>query len=213
MSKLPNIIFIFAILFCGAVYVHAQSIDTLSTVQFSVSPEAPVPFERVTIEAQAVGGLLGDATITWRQDGKEVLSGVGARSFSFTTGAVGKQTLIQASVYSVSKGTFTKDFVFIPATVNLLWEADTSAPPLYRSKTLYSPGSLIKVVALPQIIRNGTFVSSNSLSFEWRVGNEPRVASSGLGRSTLVYSGNQLNQNENISVAVFLAVSNVAQSN
>ncbi len=212
MQKLRNIFFIFAILFGGTVYTQAQSVDTLSTVQFLVSPEAPGPNQTVTIEAQGVGGFLGDANLTWQQDGKTILSGVGEHSFSFTTGAVGKQTRISVSINSASKGAFTKDFVFVPGTVNLLWEANTSAPPLYRSKTLYSPGSLIKVVALPQILYNGSYLSSNSLSFQWSVNNEPVTTQSGLGRSTLIYSGNQLNQNESLSVDVFLSGSKVAHA-
>ncbi len=217
MRKLYNInLFIFSLLAFGLAggYVHAQSNSALNTnsVQFIISPETPGPNEKVTIEAQGVGGFLGDANIVWQQNGKTVLSGAGERSFSFTTGAVGVKTRIQVNIDSASSGNFVKEFVFTPSTINLLWEANTSAPPLFRGKTLYSPGSSIKVVAMPRIVSNGSYVSANNLSFQWSVGGEPVVAQSGFGRSTFTYYGNQLNQSEAIGVDVSLAGSPVGHA-
>jgi len=212
LKKISVPVFVLTLIFGGSLSAHAQSggLNT-NSVEFVVSPETPGPGERVTIEAQGVGGFLGDARIVWQENGKTTLSGVGERSFTFTVGGVGTQTRIAVTIDS-TQGNFVKEFTFSPGTINLLWEADTSVPPLYRGKALYSGGSKIKVVALPRIISRGVHVSTNSLSFKWSVGGEPVVNQSGLGRSVFSYYGNQLNQNETIEVEVFLAGSLVGRA-
>jgi hypothetical protein len=193
---------VFSLLVGGV--VHAQTLDGQNTtIQFEVDPEVPGPNQQVTIDAQGVGGFLGDAMITWQQNGKTALSGAGEHSFSFFTGGVGTQTKIHVVVNSPSLGTFTKDFTFIPTLVNLLWEANTSVPPLYRGKALYSPGSQIKIIALPQVVSNGALLPASRLSYKWSVGDEPATDRSGLGRSTFTFSGNQLNPSETVSVDVY----------
>lgn len=204
MQKLRNISFFVAVLFCFAVSAHAQSATgQLQTVNFTVSPEVPGPTEAVVITAQGVGGFLGDAMITWQRDGKTILSGVGERSLSFTTGGTGVSTKIHVTIHSSSQGDFSKDFVFVPSNVHLVWEAHTSVPPLYRGKALYSVGSQIKLIALAQVASNGSFIAPSRLSYQWQVGDEPVVSASGVGRSTFTYYGNQLKQNEQVSLGVF----------
>ncbi len=203
MLKLHNLLFFAFFLFGITLNAHAQTLGTgFQQVQFAVGPQVPGPNERVTIEAQGVGSFIQDASITWQKDGVTVLAGKGERLFSFTTGGAGSQTKIHVVIRSATEGTFTKDFVFTPSNIQLIWEADTSAPPLYRGKTLYSAGSKIKVVALAQVVRNSSAVSPNNLSYQWSVGGEPAASASGVGRSTFSYYGNQLNQSERIGVVV-----------
>jgi hypothetical protein len=143
--------------------------------------------------------------ITWQQDGKTVLSGVGKDTFSFTTGATGVTTRVRATIHSASRGDFSKDFTFVPSNIHLLWEADTSVPPLYRGKALYSPGSKLTIVALAKVVSGGASISPSRLSYQWQVGNEPAPSASGVGRYIFTYYGNQLNQGENITVTVSYA--------
>ncbi len=203
MFKLRNTLFFAVALFCFALSTHAQSLNgQVQTVEFLVSPQAPGPNENVTIEAQGVGGFLGGAMITWQKDGKTVLSGVGESKYSFITGGTGVQTKIHIDIHSASQGNFTKDYTFVPSNIHLIWEANTSVPPMYRGKALYSAGSQIKVIALPQVVSNGSVVAANRLSYQWNVGGEPVVAASGVGRSVFTYYGNQLNRSENIVLNV-----------
>jgi hypothetical protein len=117
-------------------------------------------------------------------------------------GGAGTQTRIHVDIHSGTQGDFSKDFVFTPSNVRLIWEADTSVPPLFRGKALYSLGSRIKVVALPQVIANGAAIPPEVLSYQWSVDGEPVPNASGIGRSTLAYYGNQLKQGEQISLKV-----------
>jgi hypothetical protein len=188
-----------------ALSAHAQ----VSQVQFTVTPDVPGPNESVTIEAEGIGGVLGDSIITWQLNGRTVLSGAGETSYTFTTGAIGSKTQVHVIIESSTLGTITKDFSFSPSVVHLLWEANTSAPPLYRGKSLYSAGAQVKVVATPQVISNGSFVSQNSLSFQWKTNGDPAVAQSGLGKNVFTFTGNQLRSGETVSVDVYLGGSAV----
>ena len=220
MQKPRNIIFIanMLALFAGSVglfitapLARAQLNVVPDPVQYLVSPEAPEPGQNVTIIAQGVGGFLGNATITWTKDGKVALTGIGESSFSFTAGALGTQTRVQVRIVSSSQGTITHDFTFLPSLVNLIWEADTTVPPLYRGKSLYSAGSNIKVVAFPTIIVNGVRVASNSLTMQWSLQDEPMTSQSGLGRTSLSFAGDQLQTQEVVGVDVYYGANKVAR--
>ncbi len=126
----------------------AQSLP--DPVQYAVAPEVPGPNQSVVIEVQGVGQLLGNSTITWSNNGTVAQRGTGLSRYSFTTGALGSRTTISVAIQS-TQGTFTHTFVFVPSLVNLVWEANTTVPPLYRGKALYSAGSPLKVVAVPVV--------------------------------------------------------------
>jgi hypothetical protein len=165
----------------------------------------------VVIEVQGVGTFLGESQITWQVDGKTVLSGIGERRFSFTVGSLGSQTSVSVTINSATKGVITKSFIFKPSTVTLLWEADTTVPLLYAGKALYSGGSGLKVVAIPQVIAAGATVSANNLSFQWERNGTPMTSLSGKGRSTLTLNGNQLLPEERVGVTVLLNDTTVAR--
>jgi hypothetical protein len=189
-------------LFVAAPFAYAQLNAVPAPVQYIVSPQTPGPNTQVTIEAQGVGNFLGNSTITWSINGKVVLQGVGARDLTFTTGALGTQTRVHVAINSNTEGTLSNDWVFTPSSVIMLWEADTSVPPLYRGKALYSGGSNLKVVAFPSVAVNGKSISSNNLSFQWTVNDAPVPQMSGLGQNSLSFTGDQLQSQENVEVAV-----------
>lgn len=191
---------------------HAQSLENGPTpVQFIVSPEVPGPNQSVSIQIQGVGTFLGEATITWQLNGKTEKTGTGERSYSFTTGAVGSQSRVHVSINSASKGIITHDFTFLPSTVNLIWEADTSVPPMYRGKALFSAGSSVTVTAFPQVVAGGSSASAGSLSFQWKRNGTPAPEQSGKGRNTFSFDGDQLKSSEVVSVDVYVGSTRVAQ--
>lgn len=195
-------------LFVIGLTAHAQGPDP---VQFIVAPELPGPSETVLIEAQGVGTFLGDAELVWQKDGKTEKSGRGERTYSFVTGALGSVTRINIVITSATAGTITRDFIFRPSVVNLVWEADTYTPPFYRGKALYTAGSPLKVIAFPTVVVNGSAVAASSLSFQWRQNGEPVPSASGLGRYLFSFDGDQLRQSETIGVEVFWGTTKVAR--
>lgn len=208
MHKLLNTFLYTILLLLGvAPFAYAQLGVVPAPVQYIVSPETPGPNQQVSIEAQGVGTFLGDSTITWSKNGKVVLTGVGERVFSFTTGALGVQTSVRVSIQSRTQGTIVQEWLFIPSAINLVWEADTSTPPLYKGKALYSAGATVKVVAYPTIVVNGKALPSNSLSFQWRRKDQPVPSASGVGRNIFNFSGDQLQTEEVIAVDVYYGAS------
>ncbi len=184
----------------GGATTYAQTLPP--PIQYVVTPEAPGPNQQVTIEAQGVGSFLGSANLTWVQDGEVVLDGVGERRYSFVTGSLGQKTTVRVSIDS-SQGAFAQTFVFNPSLINLVWEADTTVPLLYKGKALYSAGSDYKVVALPSVYSGGARVGASALSFQWSRAGESLPEQSGLGRFVLAMTGDQLQASEDIAVDVY----------
>jgi hypothetical protein len=91
----------------------------------------------------------------------------------------------------------------------MLWEADTSVPPLYKGKALYSGGSNLKVIALPSIVVNGKALSASSLSYQWTLDDTPLPQQSGLGKNSLSFIGNQLQPQEDVVVTAYYGASKV----
>lgn len=214
MEQPRNTILIFiCVAFLLPSLAYAQTFNNQpDPVQFLVAPEVPGPNQAVTIQVQGVGTFLGSATITWQVNGTTVLSGVGERSFSFTTGALGVSTRVRATISSPTQGTITRDFTFIPSTINLLWEADTSVPPHYQGKALYSAGSNVRVLAFPTVVANGRTITSNNLSFQWKLNGTPAASASGKGRDTFSFTGSQLRSSETVSVEVYFSDVKVGQA-
>lgn len=209
-KRLRNILATLALMLGLAVPAVALAQSAPDPVQFILAPETPGPYAPVTITVQGVGTFLGDASITWTLNGTVAKQGAGESSFSFTTGGIGVQSVVKLSIVSSVQGTITRTFVFTPSTVNLIWEADTSVPPLYRGHALYSAGSPVKVVAFPTVVVGGKKVAAQSLSYQWQVNDTPAPASSGTGRYTLSFTGSQLNDSENVSVDVYFGTLKVA---
>ncbi len=184
----------------SALSVSAQ---TGSSVRIKVSPEVPGPDTPVTIELQDTSSSLADTLITWELDGKEVLSGVGRHSFSFTTGSVGEERFVSVRAEKGGEALFERDFVFRPGVVTLAWEADTYAPPFYKGKTLASPGADIRVFAMTDIRDAfGKPMGEGDLMFLWERDGTKLADRSGIGRSSFLFTGNQLLNGERITVVV-----------
>jgi hypothetical protein len=203
-KKLRNISFILLALGMSPI-AHAQSLGVPAPIQYVVSPDTPGPNTQVTIQAQGVGSFVGNATVIWSENGKVMSQGVGQNTFTFTTGALGTETKIHVEVNSITQGVLTNDWIFTPSLINLVWEADTTVPPFYRGKALYSGGSTIKVVAFPSIVANGKTFAPSSLSFEWTLDSIPQPDESGLGKNSLTFNGSQLQNSEDVSVDVYYA--------
>ncbi|OGC88735.1 hypothetical protein A2419_03160 [Candidatus Adlerbacteria bacterium RIFOXYC1_FULL_48_26] len=190
-----------AVFFMSVGFAHAQT-SLPDPVQYVVIPETPGPNQQVTIEVSGVGTFLGNAAITWQMDGKTV-GGATGRTFTFTTGGIGSPTNIRLTINSATQGIISHNFAFNPSVINLVWEADTYTPLLYKGKALYSAGSSLRVVAFPTVLIGKTLIASNKLSFQWSRNDTPDPSSSGLGKNVFSFYGDQLNTEENVVVDVY----------
>lgn len=190
--------------FLGALSVSAQTFSSQpAPVQYIVAPENPGPNSPVSIEVQGVGNFLGDSTVTWRLNGTTALSGTGEDQFSFTTGALGKTTTVSVQINSNQYGIISKTFTFNPSRIDLVWEAQTTVPPFFAGKALWSSGSSIKVIAFPEVMSGGKTLSTNGLSYQWKLNGQAQTSKSGVGRSTFSFPGDQLHTSATVSVDVY----------
>lgn len=88
--------------------------------------------------------------------------------------------------------------IFIPPGVDLVWEAASYTPPLYKGKALYPDGGTVRIVAIPE----SQFENSGSLYYTWRVDGRVEGSRSGIGQNVFVFSPSLLGGSALIAVDI-----------
>jgi hypothetical protein len=153
---------------------------------------------------------LDSAFITWYKNCQQVLSGRGEKRYSFKAGAIGEKTGIEIQVRLLSGTTFSKKLSITPASVDLVWEANSYVPPFYRGKALHPRQGTLKIVAMPEFVADGSRVAPQNLIYKWSNGTNAYENQSGFGKNILSIKGSELGQSESIRVSVLDPVSNMA---
>ena len=174
-----------------------------------IIPNYPRPNEMVFINLTLYTDDLNSADITWHQDGKAVLSGRGKVNYSFKAGPIGKETKIEIKINLLSGASFSKAFTLNPASIDLVWEANSYAPPFYKGKALHSRQGNLKIVAMPEFVKNGRRVASENLIYEWSNGVDVYQNQNGYGKSVLILNGSILGQTDKIEVLVTDPINNL----
>ncbi|MEK7116651.1 MAG: hypothetical protein AAB837_00610 [Patescibacteria group bacterium] len=178
-----------------------------------IIPTYPRPNEPVFINLTLYTDDLNSADIFWYKDGKNVLSGKGEIRYSFNAGAVGEETKIEIRINLLSGASFSKAFTLNPASIDLVWEASSYVPPFYRGKALHPRQGVLKIVALPEFVKNGQRISPANLIYNWSNDVEAYQSQSGYGKNVLVLDGSILGRSESVEVLATDPVNNlVAQS-
>ena len=178
-----------------------------------IIPNYPRPNEAVFINLTLYTDDLNSADISWYKDDKLVLSGKGKVNYSFMAGNVGKETKIEIKIKLLSGTSFSKLFVLNPASIDLVWEANSYVPPFYKGKALHSRQGNLKIVAMPEFVKNGKRVAPENLIYEWSNGVDVYQSQNGYGKSVLILNGSILGQTDKIEVLVTDPVNNlVAES-
>jgi hypothetical protein len=186
-----------------------ESFALKSELGVETIPNYPRPNEMVSINLTLYTGDLNSANITWYKDGKTVLSGKGETKYSFKTGSVGQQVRIEVAIRLLNGIYFSKSFTLNPADVDLIWEAYSYVPPFYKGKALHPKQGLLKIVAMPEFVKDGVRISPQNLVYKWLNGINVYQNQSGYGKNTVIVSGSMLGQEENIEVLVTDPVSNL----
>jgi hypothetical protein len=171
-----------------------------SSILVSVVPENPAPGESVSISLNSYASNLDSVLISWSVDGKNVLSGIGKKSFSLDAPKAGAETSVIASI-SLPDGTIDKRVTIRPSVMVLLTQAnDSHVPPFYRGKALITPGSEVKVVAMPEIKNGSQIVNSKNMVYAWKKNYTNNVDGSGYGKNYFLYIDDYLEDMSTISV-------------
>lgn len=180
-----------------------------SELGVKIVPDYPRPNEMVDISLTLYTGDLNSANITWYQDGKKVLSGKGETKYSFKAGSIGIETQLKITIALLNGSSFSKVITLNPASVDLAWEADSYVPPFYSGKALHSRQGILKIVAMPEFIKDGKRISPQNLVYKWSNGINVYQSKSGYGKNVLTLNGSILGKNEDIEVLVTDPTSNL----
>lgn len=178
-----------------------------------IVPTYPRPNEMVFISLTLYTDDLNSANISWYQDGKNVLEGRGETKYSFKTGKIGEETKIEIKIKLLSGASFSKTFTLNPASVDLVWEANSYVPPFYKGRALHARQGNLKIVAMPEFIKNGKRISPQNLVYEWSNGVETYQNQSGFGKNVLALNGSLLGRTEEIEVLVTDPMNNLVANN
>lgn len=181
-----------------------------SELGVKIIPNYPKPNEMVFISLTLYTGDLNSADITWYKDGKIVLSGKGETEYSFRAGPVGEEIKIEIRIKLLSGVSFSKNFSLNPAGVDIVWEAYSYTPPFYRGKALHPRQGSLKIVAMPEFVKNGRRISSENLVYQWSNDVQSYQGQSGYGKKVLVLNGSILGRSESIKVLVTDPINNLA---
>jgi len=165
-----------------------------------IIPTYPRPNEMVFVNLTLYTDNLNSANITWYQDGKNVLSGKGEVRYSFRTGSIGTETSVEIRIKLLSGVSFSKTFTLNPAGVDLVWEANSYVTPFYRGKALHPRQGSLKLVAMPEFVKNGKRILPQNLIYQWSNGVNVYQSQSGYGKSVVTLDGSLLGKQENIEV-------------
>lgn len=170
-----------------------------------VEPETPKPGDIVTIDAETYSININTQLITWKVNGKEMLKGIGKKTFSFQLGQSGETSVVDVYVTPTNAPEITKRFTFSPIDVDILWQANTYTPPFYKGKALFTPESNVTFVAMPNIIMKGKRVDPSDVVYNWKVDREVDGDNSGFGKNSYDFTGSIILRPTLIQAEVYAA--------
>jgi len=193
----PLLFFVFAILFLPFV-LFAADFTSSEPLDIELSNSSPAPFEYVRATAKSFRFDLNKSKVSWSVNGRVFRSGIGVKYIEFNVGESGSVTNIGVIVETPS-GSISQTISVRPAGVDILWQADTYTPPLYKGKSRATSAANIRVVAIPNIVNvNGRKVSSDEIVYKWKIDGRARQEESGYGKNFIdvvgarIYGGTEV---------------------
>lgn len=195
--------FRFLLLYLIAVFIPfgaTVNAASSSSILVNMVPENPAPYEDTGLSLNSYANNLDSVLITWLVNGKNVLSGIGRKSFTVKAPAAGLETMVVA-VISLPDGEIETRIIIRPNVTVLLWQAnDSYVPPFYKGKALPTPDSEVKVVAMPEVKTASGLVDSKNMTYSWKKDYTNDQEGSGYSKNFFIYTNDYLENSNNISV-------------
>ncbi len=193
---------IFSLLVILPFTLQAQ-LPGVDMAELILNPERPGPNETVTAKLESSITDLNLADISWIVNDEIIASGKGVKSVSFNTLGIGKKLSVDVMIVSKEGFSFSKNISFVPAKVDLIFEAESYTPPFYRGKALYSYQGVARVIAIPSFVdTSGKTISKENLIFNWKQKDKFLKDSSGYGKDTIYFKGETLATKNYLTVEV-----------
>lgn len=171
-------------------------------LNIETNPLNPGPNQDITVRAESYLSDLNKAVITWSVNGRPFTKGIGKTTFKFSNGGPGETTKLGIAIVTNEGQNITKELVFNPVGVTILWEADTYTPPFYRGKALVSPQAEIRAVAVPDITNAKNALDAGNLVYVWQKDGSNVPELSGYGKNTFTFTGAKPYSKSDIRVRV-----------
>ncbi|MDO8407922.1 MAG: hypothetical protein Q7S95_01650 [bacterium] len=179
----------------------AQTLGAATPFTLSVAPSNPVPYGRATVTPVPNQVDIANATMTVTVGGKKVVSG-NAGPATITLGAPGVPVVVVVRLTSAGS-TYTEQVTITPQGVVLVAEPLSSAPPLYKGKSLVPTGGSVRVVAVADMrSAAGKRIDPDTLSYAWTVDDVDFPSASGIGRKTAIIDSPLPYRSQSIVVTV-----------
>lgn len=148
---------------------------------FEIQPQFPHPGETVSIFAETYSFDISRADVIWKVNGDTIKKGKGLKTFDFTAPEVGDKTTIS---FTATRGgeTISHSTNITTSAIDLIVEADTYTPALYKGRALATHKAPLRIVAAPFF---GNGYDAEDLIYTWRVNGVVQGTLSGPGRSIL----------------------------
>lgn len=179
-------------------FAQGMSARFLDPLTISATPDFPEPLSAVSVRVASPSLDLKNASIAWLVDGEAAGEGI---THSFVLGAAGSETTIEAVVEHEGT-TYRTSRTLRPASVDIVWGADTYVLPLYRGKPLATPGSLVRAEAMPAFVDAGGRIPAEELMYTWFKNGAVLEDASGRGRTAYEGPSPLLFASDTISVEV-----------
>lgn len=173
-----------------------------SDISLDMEPLFPRANERVLLKIESFATNLNTANISWYLNGKQVKSGKGLKQIYIQTESQGSVSNVNIKIDLIDGYTIEKNISIKPSSVDILWEADTYSPPFFKGKRQFSHQSIVKLVAIPHILVNGSEVSASKLLYKWSKDDEILGDRNGYGRNILKIATSLISRNMVIGVEV-----------
>lgn len=166
-----------------------------------ITPSIPTPGESVTATVRSsFYSDLKKSNIVWTVNGAEKKREVGGISFQFTAPTNGSATEIYATVEKESGYIFAGYFILKTAEIDLIYEANTYTPPFYKGRSLFTDQSVVTVLALANLIENGSKLQKNKIIYNWYKNDQKISEFSGVGKDSISIQGGIVSRPFYISV-------------
>lgn len=176
-------------------------------------PSYPVPYQNTYVNLSLYTNDLDSAKIIWLKNGKIEQEGIGLKNYSFRTGKAGEEIRIEVVVVLSNGLSFNKSFTINPASVDVIWEADSYTPPFYQGKALHPRQGSLKLVANPEFYKDNSRIPPENLVYNWYLGEDALQDQSGYGRRVAIIDGNILGDTERIYLLVTDPKNNISAEN
>jgi len=191
-NSLLTKIAILALVFCAS-NTQAQSIPISGTqgisITLSSSPENPKPNQNTTLSLESSSINIDSSVIRWYVNGDMKKEGVGEKVLIVKTGESGDLLNIMTEITTSDGRFFEQSLDINPSQVDIIVEASSYTPALYKGRAYFVSQGKVKIIAIPDIVINGKKVETKDLNFKWKRNETVLGDSSGAGKNSIKIEG------------------------